>query len=380
MKSRKGSIAIFVIVLAMLFTGCAPKSVTPTTVNTPVSSTTVQLTIAAYPVTVTDDLQREVTFEKAPTRIVVAGRATTLLLDAMYMFPEARQSVIAFEKRLQTSDDFMPVIDPAAVDKASLQKDSSAEQIAPLNPDLVILKTYMADTLGKPLEEIGIKVVYLDLETPDVFMKDIQLLGKIFGDSTRAETILQYYQGAQASIQNYTKPLPTASNPKVLLIQYSNKGGTINFSVPATGWIQTSMVEMAGGTPVWTEASTAGAWNNVTLEQIAAWNPDMIFIIWYQGDAATVVKDVSTDPTWVQLKAMKENQVYGFAGDFISWDQSDTRWVLGLTWLASRIHPEIFIETNIKESASVFYQTLYNLTFDQVETSIYPILKGSIAQ
>ena len=211
-------------------------------------------------------------------------------------------------------------------------------------------------------------------------MKDIQLLGKIFGDSTRAETILQYYQGAQASIQNYTKPLPTASNPKVLLIQYSNKGGTINFSVPATGWIQTSMVEMAGGTPVWTEASTAGAWNNVTLEQIAAWNPDMIFIIWYQGDAATVVKDVSTDPTWVQLKAMKENQVYGFAGDFISWDQSDTRWVLGLTWLASRIHPEIFIETNIKESASVFYQTLYNLTFDQVETSIYPILKGSIAQ
>jgi iron complex transport system substrate-binding protein len=140
------------------------------------------------------------------------------------------------------------------------------------------------------------------------------------------------------------------------------------------------MVEMAGGTPVWTEASTAGAWNNVTLEQIAAWNPDMIFIIWYQGDAATVVKDVSTDPTWVQLKAMKNNQVYGFAGDFISWDQSDTRWVLGLTWLASRIHPEIFRETNIKESASVFYQTLYNLTFDQVETSVYPILKGSIAQ
>jgi iron complex transport system substrate-binding protein len=380
MKSRKGSIAIFVIVLALLFTGCAPKTLAPTVVNTPVLSTTVQLTIAAYPVTVTDDLQREVTFDKAPVRIVVAGRATTLLLDAMYMFPEARQSVVAYEKRLQTSDDFMPVIDPAAVDKASLQKDSSAEQIAPLNPDLVILKTYMADTLGKPLEEIGIKVVYLDLETPDVFMNDIQLMGKIFGDSTRAETILQYYQGTQASIQNYTKPLPTASNPKVLLLQYSNKGGTINFSVPATGWIQTSMVEMAGGTPVWTEASTAGAWNNVTLEQIAAWNPDMIFIIWYQGDAATVVQDVSTDPTWTQLKAMKDNQVYGFAGDFISWDQSDTRWVLGLTWLASRIHPEIFIETNIKESASVFYQTLYNLTFDQVETSIYPILKGSIAQ
>jgi len=376
----KSSIPIFITVLVLIFAGCAPKSVIPAVVNTPVSPPAVQPTISAYPVTVTDDLQREVTFDNTPARIVVAGRATTLLLDAMYMFPEARQSVIAYEKRLQTSNDFMQVIDPAAADKATLQKDSNAEQIAPLNPDLVILKTYMADPLGKSLEAIGIKVIYLDLETPDVFMNDIQLLGKVFGDSERANTITHYYQGALASIQSYTKSLPTASNPKVLLIQYSNKGGTINFSVPATGWIQTMMVEMAGSTPVWTDASSPGAWNNVTLEQIAAWNPDMIFIIWYQGDAATVVKDVSNDPTWAQLKAMKENQVFGFAGDFISWDQSDTRWVLGLTWLASRIHPEIFVETNIKESASVFYQTLYQMTNDQVESSVYPILKGSIAQ
>ena len=380
MKTKKGSTAIFIMVIVLLFAGCAPKTVAPTATSAPVPSAIVQPTIAAYPVAVTDDLQREVTFDKAPTKIVVAGRATTLLLDAMYMFPEAKQSVIAYESRLQTGNDFMPVIDPAAAEKAVLQKDSSAEQIAPLNPDLVILKTYMADTLGKPLEEIGIKVIYLDLETPDAFMNDIQLLGKVFGDTKRANVITEYFQGALASIQNYTKTLSTDKNPKVLLLQYSNKGGTINFSVPAIGWIQTSMVELAGGTPVWADASIMGAWNNVTLEQIAAWNPDMIFIIWYQGDAATVVKDVSKDPTWAQLKAMKNSQVFGFAGDFISWDQADTRWILGLIWMASRIHPEIFVEANIKESAMVFYQTLYQLTIDQIETSVYPILKGSIAQ
>lgn len=380
MKLRKGTVIIAFIVSLLLIAGCSTKAVTPTKEAVPLPSGTVQPTAAAYPVTLTDDLQKEVTFDKAPPRIVVAGRATTLLLDALYMFPEAKQSVIAYEKRLQTSDDFMPVIDPAASEKAILQKDSSAEQIAPLNPDLVILKTYMAETLGKPLEEIGIKVIYLDLETPDAFMNDIQLLGKIFGDSARAESVLQYYEGSLASIQTYTKTLDSTKNPKVLLIQYSNKGGTINFSVPAIGWIQTSMVELAGGTPVWVDASTAGAWNNVTLEQIAAWNPDVIFIIWYQGDAAPVAKDVSNDPIWAQLKAVKDGHVYGFAGDFISWDQADSRWILGLTWLASRIHPEIFTEANIKESATIFYQTLYNLTFDQVETNVYPLLKGSIVQ
>ena len=49
------------------------------------------------------------------------------------------------------------------------------------------------------------------------------------------------------------------------------------------------MVELAGGVPVWTAAVQGGGWAVVNLEQIAAWNPDQIYVINYFGSAVDVV-------------------------------------------------------------------------------------------
>jgi len=75
----------------------------------------------------------------------------------------------------------------------------SAEQIAPLTPDLVIMKDYLKDSLGAPVEALGIKVVYLNLETPETFITDVMTIGQIFGDSKRAEEITSYYQQSVSS-------------------------------------------------------------------------------------------------------------------------------------------------------------------------------------
>jgi ABC-type Fe3+-hydroxamate transport system substrate-binding protein len=50
-----------------------------------------------------DALGREVTFEKAPERIVIAGRATTLVADALYLFAEARERIAGIELRSQSA-------------------------------------------------------------------------------------------------------------------------------------------------------------------------------------------------------------------------------------------------------------------------------------
>jgi hypothetical protein len=46
-----------------------------------------------------------------------------------------------------------------------LEANAAAEQIAPLKADAVVLKSSMAEKLGTPLEALGLKVVYVDLET-----------------------------------------------------------------------------------------------------------------------------------------------------------------------------------------------------------------------
>ena len=49
------------------------------------------------------------------------------------------------------------------------------------------------------------------------------------------------------------------------------------------------MVEIAGGEPVWADASLGQGWTQVTLEQIAAWDADQIYVASYFKDPSEVV-------------------------------------------------------------------------------------------
>lgn len=63
---------------------------------------------------------------------------------------------------------------------------SRPEQIALLDPDVVILRSFMADKLGRPLEEMDIPMVRVDLETPEQYFRDVATLGELFGNEARA--------------------------------------------------------------------------------------------------------------------------------------------------------------------------------------------------
>ena len=75
---------------------------------------------------------------------------------------------------------------------------------------------------------------------------------------------------------------------------------------------------------------------------------------------------------------MQDNKLFAFAFDFYSWDQPDTRWILGLQWLATKIHPDLTAEINIMEEVNAFYSELYNLELEVIETEVVPILTGDL--
>jgi iron complex transport system substrate-binding protein len=327
---------------------------------------------------VTDALGREVTFQKPPERIVMTGKAFFMIVDAVYLFPAAAQRVAAIGATSQSSQNFLALIDPAYAAKATLESNAGAEQIAPLKPDLVILKSAAAEKLGKPLEQLNIPVVYVDLETPAQYTRDLTLLGQILGTPDRAKQILDYYQSAIERVKQAVAGVADDQKPRVLVLQYSDKGGAVAFSVPPATWIQTTMVTLAGGTPLWTEASDKGGWTVVGLEQIAAWQPDQIYVISYASDAQAVVEKLKADAKWQALPAVKAGQLFGFAGDFYSWDQPDTRWGLGVLWLATKIHPDLTRDIDIRQEVARFYSELYGLKPDAIQAQVMPLLTGSL--
>ena len=325
--------------------------------------------------TVQDALGRQVQFSAPPQRIVIAGKALFMLADAAYIFPQAGQRIVALGNAGQGTGNFIALIDPQYEQKAILAGDAGAEQIAAVQPDLVLLKSYLAESLGKPLETLGIPVVYLDLETPEQYQRDLITLGQIFQAPERAEAINAYYR---QNVERVQQAVQGAEKPTVLILQYSDKDGAVAFNVPPQNWMQTILTELAGGVALWKQSQLGKGWTQVSLEQIAAWDADKIFIISYFRDVSEVTKQLKRDPQWQALRAVQQGNLFGFAGDLYSWDQPDVRWILGLNWLAARLHPERFPDYNALQQVRQFYQTLYGLEEAFVNETILPTLRGDL--
>jgi len=110
-------VSLSILVIASLAAGCAQaapvQTVAPAgqTAEAPTKTVAPPAPNTAFPVTLQDALGRSVTLETAPQRIVVAGKASTLITDALYMFPEAVDRVISYGKGTQTGIHFLSVVD-----------------------------------------------------------------------------------------------------------------------------------------------------------------------------------------------------------------------------------------------------------------------------
>jgi iron complex transport system substrate-binding protein len=369
---------ISTMLAALLLAGCTPSAPPAEPGNQPAQTTPLPEEPDTA-VRIVDALDRTITFEEPPQRIVLAGKALFMVADAMYAFPEALERLVATGDTGQSgSDNFIAQIDPAYPEKEVLDGEAGAEQIAATNPDAVVLKSFLAESLGAPLEALGIPVVYVSLETPEQYTRDLAILGALFQNETRAGELLSYYQNQVFRVTQPLAGLPEADKPSVLLLYYSDRDGEVAFSVPPMPWIQTIMVQEAGGVPVWVGANPGGGWAKVSLEQVAAWDADVVLIVSYFRNPDEVVAELQANPQWQQLRAVQNDRLIAFPGDFYSWDQPDTRWILGQMWLAKALHPDKYPDLDLQAELVDFYDRLYGLGADFVEQQVQPRLKGDL--
>jgi iron complex transport system substrate-binding protein len=332
----------------------------------------------AEAVSLIDAQGRTITLGQLPQRITIAGRSGLTIADTLFMFPEAQERVVGVVTGRQNVGDFLGYVDPDFEAITQLDVEAGPEQIATTNPDLVLLKNVVSNELGGGLEQIGIPVLYVDLETPEQYRRDLALMGQLLGNEGRAAEIWSFYEARLDRVAQAVGGLADEDKPSVLVAQYNEQGGEVALSVPPATWLQTIEVELAGGRPVWKDAALGGGWQVVNLEQIAAWNPDQIIVISYGEDSSTVVRRLHEDPQWQGLAAVQAGQIYGFPGDIFSWAQPDPRWILGFSWLAGRIHPERFPDLDVMAELRDFFGSLYDMDARAIEDHILPALTGDV--
>jgi iron complex transport system substrate-binding protein len=327
-----------------------------------------------------DAAGRSVALEAPPRRLVVVGKGPHLILHLLCMFPEGRERLAAYEKRGHSASDFLDAIDPGFKEKKTLGINPGPEEIAALRPDLVLLKGSTSERISEALAGVGIPAAYFSLETPDEFYRDLANLGAILGNEARASEIASFFRGRVERVQKAVAGTAEDKRPRVLLLMATDRGGKYAVQVPAAGWMQTFQAKTAGGRPVWLDAAkTTSGWTVVNLEQIAAWDPDKVFVVvWHSIDPQTLIDALKADPQWSALKAVRSGDLYAFPEDFFGWDSPDPRWILGLTWLAAKVHPALFGGLDLKSEVREFYRKLYGLDSAAVDRIIMPKVRLDI--
>ena len=346
---------IFYLIICCLIVGC---------INAPIGE--------SPQFTVQDALERTLEFSGYPERIVIAGKQTPMLANFFYLFPLKVERLVAVENRSQSPDKFLELIDDDYQSKLILEKGAGVEQIAPLNPDLVILKTSMKDEIGTGLEKVGIPVIYVSFEDIENIFNDIRVIGKVLDEEERAEEIVHVYQKTYSEINDQIESV--SSVKKVLLLQATNINQKYSFQVPSSNWLQTQMVEDLKSNPIWTPAYLSGGWTDVNFEQILNWNPDDIFVINYRGQSNEITLGLKKNELWKSFLTDNKANLAPFPYDFISWDQPDPRWILGYTWMASELYPEQIAPDYVLETVNNFYTFFYGMKEDYLESEIFPLI------
>jgi len=300
--------------------------------------------------TITDILGREITLEVPPELVVLTGKKTATIIEAPFMFAYGKDHV-ATSWGGQDGGKFNALIEKTTPEIT----DGSVEAVAAMQPNMIILKSYTREDAGLAFEETGIPVMYLSFETIEDYHTDIANLGKAFGEEERADEILAYYDEIVNRVAENSAQI--ADRKKTLLVQFSETDGVYALKVPPVSWLQTEIVEMAGGDPVWKDIGlNANSWSEVNFEQIAAWDPEVILVVNYFADPKVSVETLKSEPGWDMLTAVKEGQIYPFGKDLLSWDSASPRWGLGLLWTQQTLYPELADDIDLDAEIMKFYQ------------------------
>ena len=92
----------------------------------------------------------------------------------------------------------------------------------------------------------------------------------------------------------------------------------------------------------------------------------------HDHDAQAVIDSLKADSHWRALQAVQNGELYAFPMDHFEWNVPEPRWILGFTWLATRIHPELFADIDCQDEVYSFFEELYGMERATVDAIIMP--------
>lgn len=251
-----------------------------------------------------------------------------------------------------------------------------AESLVKLQPQVVFVTNYAPKEMIDKISALGIPVVAISLRKEvnddkstlnptlqneeqaynEGLKEGILLIGDIVNKSENAQALVNDTFKQREQVSQRLQDIPKEQRVRAYM---ANPDLTTYGSGKYTGL----MMEHAGAFNV--AASTVKGYKQVSLEQVIAWDPEVIFI---QDRYPQVVDEIKQDTRWQVISAVKNNRIYLMPEYAKAWGYPmPEAMAIGELWMAKKLYPEKFSDIDMRKAANDWYQKFYRTQYQGKE-------------
>jgi len=242
----------------------------------------------------------------------------------------------------------------------------SMEELLKAKPDVVFVSS--GNRNRELFKNLGLNVFELSLIDFSSLKETVLLTGKVLGQKAlmKAEAYATYLEEVTHSIETKLKPIPQNQKPKVLHLS----GIGASYVADGSDSMMDAWIRLAGGINVASELK--GSNKTVSIEQIVAWNPDIVII--GASSRSVQASDFLENPVFKTIAAVQTKKVYINPKGMFFWDRYSAEAILQVQWAAQIFYPEIFKTFDIEQETISFYTRFFDYPLSKEETRM--IIQG----
>lgn len=316
-----------------------------------------------------DDAGREVALEENIERVVVTGP-----LGQIAVFAIAPDSLVGLCSAWDSASS--PYIDAAKYDLPVIGQiyggkgNVNLEELMAVNPQVVIdvgePRSDIVSDLNNLQEQTGLPFVHISAYI-DSLDKTYTRLGELLGMPEEGKVLADYCADVYARV----KALCDRVEKKRLLYVVGVEG----LGVIARDSFHSAVIDMLSDNVAVLEApSSKGTGNEVDMEQILSWNPDVI--LFSQSSAFETADD---DPLWQAVSAIEQDAYYDVPVGPYNWMgfPPGVQRLLGMLWMGKVLYPDE-ADWDMYEETARHFELFYHcgLTREQYDA----LVAGSIGK
>jgi iron complex transport system substrate-binding protein len=236
------------------------------------------------------------------------------------------------------------------------------EEFIRIAPDVVIY--YNVPDAIRKFEEAGIPVYTYWAHNRGTSLDDaiaeekrmVRSLAMLLGGKAleKAEKWCRYYDQKVAFIRSRIKEVPENKRPRVYI------GNSWGGNALATwgGNTHAFAIRLCGGICV-TQEISRDRFPVVSLEQMIAWNPDVIIIDNHGRQPDRVIHNILNDPDWSVINAVKTKKIHRIPSSVFFLDKGSSKPVY-LLWLARKLAPQKFPDVDMVKEMKRYFKAFYH--------------------